>query len=176
MRSQPLALWISLIAPMPISEFMCSRRFSWSELSRIVVPCARLRYLFSSSCSQRMIATPSLSFPECELVGSDYKTKNLTELRATLQRSIRSIMEFMKSSNTEHTARPIIWIISRSEYSCQALPTYSLTPLITTVCAAVVDGQIYMNACSGIYHSRKFTPTARVFTKQLKFYPSRQKN
>src|SRR3984885_4453155 len=55
------AVSIFLIVPRPISEFKCSARLVWRELSRIVCPCPRARYLLSSPDSHIIMPTPSLS-------------------------------------------------------------------------------------------------------------------
>src|SRR6267154_1080367 len=60
-RIHSFAVSIFLIVPRPISEFKCSARLVCRELSRIVCPCPRARYLLSSPDSHIIMATPSLS-------------------------------------------------------------------------------------------------------------------
>ncbi len=59
-----------VIVPKPISELRCSDKFTWRELSRMVLPWTSSRYLLSSSVSHNIMAVPSLSIKALALVWS----------------------------------------------------------------------------------------------------------
>jgi hypothetical protein len=102
----------------------------------MVVPDVRVLYRRSSSLSQRIIATPSLSvlMDQFSLMSLPIVV-NVTELRTTLVLCVNIRNSWKYKFLTE---RPIICKMSKSEYSTH-LPAHILVPLMITVCAATSE-------------------------------------